>query len=451
MLRISFNVILLTLGSLLLSYGLIHVVSTYMNEDGDQKVLFQTSISHPSLLGGESQRTFIKVDLTGFTFEQHAERAPVNVALVLDKSGSMNGEKMEQAKAAAMQAVDMLTERDKLTIVTYDSHVQVLVPATPVANKSAIKNQIRQIQANGGTALYGGVVTGANQLREYLNGTGVHRVILLSDGQANEGPSTPEELGNLGATLIQDNISVTTIGLGLGYNEDLMVQLAMRSDGNHNFVEHADMLAGVFNQEFGDVMSVVAQDVKVQFNLEEGFRPISVQGREATIDGQHVEVSLNQLYGNQDKYVLLEIETTPEERNGEYEVATVALSYDNVVTEREDQFENIVVAEFTNSQAEVDNNVDAETMVSAIEQQAVMNEERAIRLRDLGKREEAEVVLRQNASYLKENAELYDSDRLSGYAVKSQEAATSLDDAEWKKQRKAMRSDHYKTKTQQNN
>ena len=85
----------------------------------------------------------------------------------------------------------------------------------------------------------------------------------------------------------------------MGYNEDLMVQLALRSDGNHSFVEHADMLAGVFHQEFGDVLSVIAQDVKVNINLEDGFRPIGVQGREAMIDGQFVEVSLNQLYGDQ--------------------------------------------------------------------------------------------------------------------------------------------------------
>lgn len=450
MLRISFNVLLLTLGSLFLSFGLIHLSTEYMNKQDDKKVLFETSISHPSLLGGEKQRTFIKIDLTGFSFEQKSERAPVNVALVLDKSGSMNGEKMEQAKAAAIQAVELLNERDKLSIIVYDSDVKVLVPVTTVSDKKAIKDTIKHIQASGGTALYAGVVSGANQLREYLQDNGVHRVILLSDGQANEGPDTPTELGQLGTRLINDNISVTTIGLGLGYNEDLMVQLALRSDGNHSFVEHADMLAGVFQQEFGDVMSVVAQDVKVNIDLKDGFRPLGVQGREAIIKDRSIEVSLNQLYGDQEKYVLLEIETDEEARSGTYEVATVSLSYDNVITEKADAFEDVVVAHFTHSREQVEEDVDAETMVSAIEQQAVLNEEKAIQLRDLGKREEAETLLRQNASYLKEHADKYDSDRLSGFASKSQEAAVSLDNASWSRQRKAMRSDHYKTKTQQN-
>lgn len=84
--------------------------------------------------------------------------------------------------------------------------------------------------AGGGTALYAGVAQGASELREFLDPHRVNRIILLSDGQANKGPSSPSELGNLGAALISEGISVTTIGIGLGYNEDLMTQLAPRSD-----------------------------------------------------------------------------------------------------------------------------------------------------------------------------------------------------------------------------
>ena len=449
MLRISLHALLITAGALLLSFGLIHLTNGYMQE-GDQKVTFSTSISHPSLLGGEKQRTFIKVDLKGFTVDRETERTPVNVAIVLDKSGSMSGEKMEQAKSAALQALSVLGEEDILSIVTYDNGVNVIVPATTVSNRQDVKHKIRSIQASGGTALYAGVVEGANQLREYLHNNRVNRVILLSDGQANEGPSTPHELGELGASLIRDNISVSTIGLGLGYNEDLMVQLALRSDGNHDFVERPDLLAEVFNREFGDVMSVVAQDVKVVIDLQDGIRPIGVQGREANIDGQRVEVELSQLYGDQEKYVLLEVETDDTERSGNQEIAHVGLSYANMITEDTETYSNTIVAHFTDSQDQVEKDIDAETMVSAIEQQAVQLEEQAIELRDAGQTAEAEALFRQNASYLKKNASKFDSDRLSGFATRSEAASMSLDDAEWNRQRKALRSDHYKTKTQQN-
>ena len=450
MLRISINVLLLTVGSLLVSYGIIHVSNKYLLDD-DQRVKFITSLGHPSLMAGERQRTFIKVDLLGFKLNQERNRPPVNVALVLDKSGSMNGEKMEQAKAAAIQAVELLGEEDIVSIITYDSAVNVLVAATPLTNKQAIRRKIQGIHANGGTALYAGVTSGAGQLQEFLSSNRVNRVILLSDGQANQGPSSPAELGELGATLIRENISVTTIGLGLGYNEDLMVQLALRSDGNHNFVEHADKLAGVFHQEFGDVMSVVAQDVKVVIDLEEGIRPISVQGREAHIDGQTVEVELSQLYGDQEKYVLLEIETEPEERSGEQEIAHVEVSYANMVTDDTDYFSETITAHFTDNRQEVEESVDAETMVSAVEQQAVLNEEMAIQLQDAGKKDEAEEILRQNAAFLDANAARYDSDKLLKSSNRALESAASLDTTDWKRLRKEMRSAHYKTKTQQKN
>lgn len=450
MLRISLNVLVLTAGALLLSMGTIRFFDARKATD-DRQVIFSTSISHPSLLGGKSQKTYIKVDLTGFKLDRVTEKTPVNVAIVLDKSGSMNGEKMQQAKAAAIQAVDRLDAGDIVSIITYDNDAHVLLPATEVKDKAAIKRKIQQLIAGGGTALYAGVMQGSNQLREFLSDNRVNRVILLSDGQANQGPDTPAELGNLGASLIGDGISVSTIGLGLGYNEDLMVQLALRSDGNHHFVEHADLLAGIFNQEFGDVLSVVAQDVKVVIDLEDGIRPLCVMGREAKINGQRVEVGLNQLYSEQEKYVMLEVETSADPRQGSHEIAQVDVSYANMLTQAKEQISSAVVAHFTQSQAEVDRNVDAETMVEAIQQQAVANEERAIRLRDEGNAQEAAAVLRDNAMYLEQSAGYYDSEALNSSAKKSLEAVDKLADKDWNAQRKAMRSDHYKAKTQQKN
>ncbi len=450
MLRISFNVLVLTAGAALLSIGTIRGIDLLKNKDGD-RVLFETSISHPSLLGGESQRTFIKVDLTGFKLERETQKTPVNVAIVLDKSGSMNGEKMQQAKNAAIEAINRLSAGDVVSVITYDNTARILVPATEVTDKAALHRKIKSIHADGGTALHAGVVEGANQLREFLSDNRVNRVILLSDGQANKGPDTPEALGELGSSLINDGISVSTIGLGLGYNEDLMVQLALQSDGNHHFVENPDFLASMFNQEFGDVLSVVAQDVNVSIKLEDGFRPIGVMGREANIDGQRVEVALNQLYSEQEKYIMLEIETSDKRRSGSQQVAQVDLSYANMVTDSRERFSDAIIAEFTDSAQQVEESIDKETIVDAIEQQAVVMEEKAIQLRDEGRQGEAEEVLRQNAGYLEQSAARYESDKLSEGADRSREAASNLDDNAWNAQRKSLRSDHYKAKTQQKN
>src|SRR5690606_35247421 len=108
---------------------------------------------------------------------------------------------------------------------------------------------------------------------------------LLSDGQANVGPSSPNELGRLGEASGKRGISITTIGLGLGYNEDLMAQLAMRSDGNHGFAETGDELIAMFNHELGDVLSVIGQDVDIEIEFDKGVRPLRGLNRDIEIRG----------------------------------------------------------------------------------------------------------------------------------------------------------------------
>jgi Ca-activated chloride channel family protein len=345
--------------------------------------------------------------------------------------------------------IDRLGPGDVVSVVSYDNAARVLVPPTEVGDTSLLTERIRHLQAGGGTALYAGVEEGARQLRAFLADNRVNRIILLSDGQANQGPSSPSALGDLGASLINEGISVTTIGLGLSYNEDLMAQLARRSDGNHSFVEHVDDLAYIFDQEFGDVLSVVAQDVKVTIECKEGIRPVRVLGRDARIDGQSVEVALSQLYSEQDKYILLEVEATPSARGGKQDVAVVTTSYANMVTQETDVLQQTIAARISESEEAVERDLDADAMVSVTEQQGILNEEKAIRLRDEGRQAEAEQVLQDNAAFLEAGAAQYKADALLSNAQKSLEAAANLDGASWNQQRKTLRSDHHKVQRQQ--
>ena len=415
-----------------------------------EQVRFHVGLSHPMLLEHTRQTAYLKVDLTGFAIQRPEDRTPVNVAIVLDKSGSMQGDKITHAKQAAIMAIDRLGPNDIVSVLSYDHTVQVLVPATKVHDKQAIRRSIRRLKANGHTALFAGVSKGVKELRKFFDKNRVNRVILLSDGQANVGPSTPSELGKLGAALGKQGISVTTIGLGLGYNEDLMTQLAQRSDGNHTFVEHPEQLVHIFNQEFGDVLSVVAQEVTITITCHDGFRPVRVLGREADIYGQRVVTTLNQLYSEQEKYVILEVETQPSLGRGTHEVAQVELSYANMLTKRTDTRTTTVAARFTPSPETVRQNVNPSAIVPALEQRAVENEEKAIELRDQGKKDEAQRLLSDNAKVLEESAGTYNAPALRSRATKNREAAQELqDDATWGQQRKEMRSDHYKLKKQQ--
>ncbi|MCA9135024.1 MAG: VWA domain-containing protein, partial [Planctomycetales bacterium] len=188
------------------------------------------------------KENYLRIGITGFELPSDKQRLPVNVAIVIDKSGSMQGEKIEQARKAAIQAIDRLRDSDIVSVVTYDSSVNVLVPATKASDRETIRKQIASIAAGGNTALFAGVSKAAGEIRKFLDDKHVNRVILLSDGLANVGPASPAELEQLGESLIKEGISVSTMGLGLGYNEDLMTRLALASSGNHVFIEDAENL-----------------------------------------------------------------------------------------------------------------------------------------------------------------------------------------------------------------
>ena len=414
------------------------------------QVNLNINLATPVMEAERSHRAFIKVSLEGFKQQDKQARIPANVAIVLDKSGSMRGEKIQYAREAAIMAIKRLDERDVVSVVSYDSRVQVVVPATQVRDQRAIYNAIRDVRADGNTALFAGVSKGANELRKFLSRNKVNRVILLSDGLANVGPQSASELGELGASLAKEGISVTTIGLGLGYNEDLMTRLAGFSDGNHAFVENAEDLASVFQYEFGDVLSVVAQGVNIEINCRNGVKPVRLLGRESEIIGNRVTTRLNQLYSEQEKFVILEVEVPEQQAEVELELVTVNVQYDNLFTQHQEQLSGQSIARFSRSQQEVRAARDDKALEAAVEQVANEYSRDAIEARDTGDLERAKKILQDSASYLGSQAESLNSPRLQEQEAEALQDADALESEQsWNKQRKELKARQYKRATQQ--
>lgn len=415
-----------------------------------KSVRLDAELAHPMMLApGGPQTAYLRVALTGLESGDARLRAPVNVAIVLDRSGSMQGEKIAEAKRAAISALDRLRDDDIVSVVTYESTVHVLVPATKLSDRASIRAAINRIAAGGSTALFAGVSKGAAELRKFLDLTRVNRVILLSDGLANVGPDSPGQLGDLGASLAAEGISVTTIGLGLQYNEDLMTRLAYKSDGNHFFVENARDLELAWSTEFGDVLSVVAQDVKVRIRFPEGVRPVRVLGREAQIEGQTLRASLNHIFVDQTKYLLVELSVPPGRVGRVIEVADVDASYLTLATGSRGRERSSVTVGFTDSAELVAQKTRAEVMVAVIGQIAAEKNEIAMELRDKGKYEEARTAFLANKAYLSSNAQTYDSEGLARDAQTQSMAAENLEsDEEWNRSRKTQREYQLKTKQQ---
>ncbi|MDA1229484.1 MAG: VWA domain-containing protein [Planctomycetota bacterium] len=404
-----------------------------------QKLVLDATPGFSVLKAGQKQQAWMRVGLKGFHLQRTGERAPVNVAIVLDRSGSMQGEKIQRAREAAIGALDLLSSNDIVSIIAYDSDVNVLVPATKLTDKKQVVKIIRAIQPGGNTALFGGVSKGAAEVRKFMDDKHVNRVILLSDGLANVGPSAPGELGDLGASMKKENISVSTLGLGLGYNEDLMVQLAGKSGGNHQFIENASELAGIFRREFDDVLSVVAQAVDVKIEIPEGIRPVRVLGNSADINGQSVITRLSQVYSDQQKYLVVEVEIPADLAHAAVDasgteiakpsqLASVSVSYVNMVSERTETLQGEVSISFSSSDEKVKASINNKVMADVVALVASEQNKMATDLLDRGDLEGCRRSLEENALFLNTNADAYNCPSLKELAELNLDQLKGLSD-----------------------
>ena len=414
------------------------------------KVICRVETDRTVLPAGDSQTTILKITLDAPAAPIHIKRPAVNLSLVLDQSGSMNGTKIEKAKAAAIEALTRLGLQDIFSVVVYDTNVHTIVPAQNGGNIQHTINTIQQIRAGGSTALFGGVSQGAAEIRKNLESDFVHRIILLSDGLANVGPRMPDDLGRLGAALIKENISVTTIGVGTDYNEDLMAQLAQKSDGNIYFVESGIDLPRIFAAELGDVLNVVAKKVTITITLPDNVKPLNIIGREGRIRGNKVELYMNQLYGNQEKYALIEV-TVPESKPGSrIKIARADVVYDNPFTHSREKSTGVSYASFSSDPKKVARSTNIDVVREYQLNLNAMAQEKAIKLSDKGKKKEAVQALKQSAARLKQIGTLYqDKEMLQEADAIETRADTIESQGMSKKSRKILRTKSYQMKNQQ--
>lgn len=414
------------------------------------KVTIKSELASPVVLENTQDKNYLKVSLTGFPLNAN-KRSPINLALVIDRSGSMGGDRIEQATEAAVMAVNTLSAQDTLSVVIYDDVVDVIVPAAKLSNKEKLISQIRErLTARGGTALFAGVSRGIKEASKYLDKAHVNRIILLSDGQANVGPSSTSELAELGKIAARKGIAITTMGIGNGYNEDLMAAIAQYSDGNHVFVQNTDALEKAFAHEFGDVMSVVAQDVVVEIKVADDVKPLRLLGREGDIHENTVTVKLNQLYANQEKYVMLELVPVKGRATQSKPLADVNVRYDNLATRQKDRWDEKMAIRYTASASEVQKAQVEDVIVdSAIQKSAIQNEQ-ALKLIDEGKMDEAKAVLRDSSNALSSLPLKAPAPMMKAQesAEENRQLLQKLETQSKEASRKSLKEQNYKTKNQ---
>lgn len=349
---------------------------------------------------GGPREVIVQVEIEARKPDPRRHRVPMNLAVVLDRSGSMQGAKIEKARQAACVAVDQLADDDLFSLVIYDNETDVLLRPEPVGglrHREELKAAIDRIRPGGGTALHAGVTTGARQIRQHLAKERVNRVILLSDGLANVGPSRTSDLAALGRELRGEGIAVTTIGLGDDYNEDLMTALAEASSANYYYVKDAEKLPGIFAEELGVARSLLAREVTIRITVPEGVRLREIIGRpDLECRGRNVEIRLPELFGTERRRFLARC-TVEEKRAEPLEVAAIELSYETAEGSRAPAQSQLAKVRFTDEVPKSDASLrsDVAREVSVAENR--LAKERAVKLADQGRAKDAVEVLRRQA------------------------------------------------------
>jgi Ca-activated chloride channel family protein len=268
----------------------------------------ETRVGHERLRADGSRHTYLMLEMRVPSAARAAKIVPSNTALVLDRSGSMEGQAMANAKTAANAWIERTADGDRLSVVAFDSDVQRLMAPTAMnseTRKAAI-DAVSRLGLGGSTCISCGIEEVMTQFSP--DDTSLQRIVVLSDGEANRGIVSMPGFAELAERCRERGVSVTTVGLGTSYNEKVLSLLSFESNGRHHFAADPEALAPLFVAESDVLRSTVATAVEAQVRLAPGVELVRVADRAHSTKGAgEVAVPLGSFAAGASKTVLLEV------------------------------------------------------------------------------------------------------------------------------------------------
>ncbi len=217
--------------------------------------------------------TLLQVGLNSPLTADPDNRPPLNLAVVVDVSGSMQADgKMEFVRSGLQQMLNELNDDDQIAIITYETRVDVPFAMAPIrGNRNDIQDIIEDLTPQGSTNLYDGLERGYRQIVEHYDSGRQNRVILLSDGEPTAGNTSPNDIIAMSRGYNSDGAGLTTVGLGTDFNYQLIRDLSEQADGNFYFVENAGAVDEVFTQELSYFTLPVAFDLELEVNTGQDY------------------------------------------------------------------------------------------------------------------------------------------------------------------------------------
>lgn len=274
-------------------------------------------------------RVHLMVRFTSGPAPSATHRRPLNLSLVIDRSGSMAGQKLDFTRQAAQFMVQNLNSNDTLSIVLYNDRVETLLPPEPVRRKDVIAQRIAQIKASGTTNLSGGWLEGCNLVTQSMVADHLNRVIMMSDGLANRGITSASRLVDMARQKNEMGVSTTTMGLGNDFNEDLLMEMASAGGGAFYFIESPEVTPAIFQEELQGLLNVVGQNLTVTLTTASG---VSV-GQQLNAyphqqDGATSSYRLGDIYGDEVKALVVPLEIAPISVRGIHQIGVLTYEYD---------------------------------------------------------------------------------------------------------------------------
>lgn len=283
-------------------------VTELVYSDGVVAVTARLDRSH--LAAGSDEPVWLDLSIKASGMQQ---RAPLTAVLVIDRSGSMAGDKIDAARMAAERFVSGLRDGDALGVITFGTDVTVDLPISPIdaATRTRALGVVRGMQEGGGTNIDAGMST-ARQLLSGADLSGrVARVVLLSDGRPTEGDRREATLVGHAAGLRSQGIVTSTLGLGLDYNEDLMEHMAVEGGGRYHYLRHGAQLAQILSDELAQASAVIAAGAKLYLPTTiAGLRVLEVPGARVHTAANHLAVDIGDLAAGEERRVLVKLQVS---------------------------------------------------------------------------------------------------------------------------------------------
>ncbi|MCC7382858.1 MAG: VWA domain-containing protein [Deltaproteobacteria bacterium] len=288
-------------------------------------------------LDGALSNSFVRAEATQDLFLQlmlrakevpGRTRAPLALAIVIDRSGSMAGEKIEQARSAARQLVDRLADSDEIAVISYATDFTVDVPLTSAraSERARIQRTIDQIYDGGGTNLSGGLEAGLAELLRARDRGLAARVIVLSDGNANQGITDPREIARIAQRARLAGNTISAIGLGLDFNEDVMTQIAENGGGSYHYLRDGSEIAATLDRELASMAALAARRVEVGLELAAGVAVQEVYGYPIEARGGRMIIPVGDMTSNEGRRVMVRL-SVASGSSRTLPIAKLALSY----------------------------------------------------------------------------------------------------------------------------